>query len=76
MAELKTLETKSNEVTVSSLRVSSMPSSAGTVAANKYKPTKTVKRPVPSFTKTQLNATTKPKTFRSAITPRRTSTHT
>ena len=73
MTELKTLETKSNEVLLPTLRVSSMPSSAGTDAASKSKLMKIAKKQAPSTKKIQLCATTKLGISRSATTTKRTS---
>jgi len=71
MPELKSLETKSNEVTTFRDRVWFTRCSAGTAVAPRSSPTKAAKKLAPSISKTQLNATTRRENCRSATTPRR-----
>lgn len=71
MAELKTLEIKSNEVDSLTYRASFMHSLAGTAVVNKYKPMKIAKRQEPYTIKIPLNATTRLGTFKSATTLKR-----
>ena len=72
MSDLKSFETKSNEVLLSWWRASFMPSWDGNVAASKSKPTKIAKKQGPSTKKIQLSATLKHGSCRPATTTKRT----
>jgi hypothetical protein len=71
MTSLQTLDIKSNEVLLPPSRASSTPSSAGTSAPRRSRPTRTARRPALSSIRTQPSATTKQRRSRPATTPRR-----
>ena len=71
MSDLKSFETKSNEVPDLSQRVLSMLSWVGNGAAHKSKPMKIAKKQAPSITKIPLNAIMKRGNCKPAIMKKR-----
>lgn len=71
MSDLKSFETKSNEVHNMSRRVLSMLSWVGNDATNKSKPMKIAKKQALSIIKIQLSATLKLESYKLAIMKKR-----